>query len=83
MTTHDDIETGTAERATQDSTGRRRGLLGWLSAWVESCADYYAASAMYEDLSRLSDAELQRRGLTRESLARSICAAVDRTSTPR
>jgi hypothetical protein len=43
-----------------------------LTAWAEACADSYAASAMYEDLSRLSDAELRRRGLNRESLVRDV-----------
>jgi hypothetical protein len=36
-------------------------------------ADHYAAAAMYEQLSRLSDAELQRRGLSRSTLARDVC----------
>ena len=29
---------------------------------MNSCADYYAAAAMYEQLSRLSNAELHKRG---------------------
>jgi hypothetical protein len=83
MCTHDVIVTEAVERSTRDGTSGRRGLLGRLSDWVKTCADYYAASAMYEELSRLSDAELHRRGLTRESLARHVCAATDRTSTSR
>ena len=43
-----------------------------LSAWAEACADSYAASATYEDLSRLSDAGLRRRGLSLENLARDV-----------
>jgi hypothetical protein len=35
-------------------------------------ADYYAAAAIYEQLSRLSDAEPHRRGLPRENLARDV-----------
>ena len=27
----------------------------WVAAWVETCADYWAAAAMYEQLSALSD----------------------------
>jgi hypothetical protein len=46
--------------------------------YIEVLADYYAAAAMYEQLSRLSGAELQRRGLSRETLARDVCAACDR-----
>jgi hypothetical protein len=39
-------------------------------------ADYYAAATMYEELYRLSDAELHRRGLSRIDLARDILARV-------
>ena len=41
-------------------------------AWVESCADAYATAALYGELTRLSDAELRRRGLARETLARDV-----------
>jgi hypothetical protein len=41
-------------------------------AWVESCADYWAAAALYDSLRRLSDSELQKRGLSRDTLARDI-----------
>jgi hypothetical protein len=41
--------------------------------WIETAADYYAAAAMYEQLSKLSDAELQRRGLSRATLASDVC----------
>jgi hypothetical protein len=47
--------------------------------WATTCADYYAAAAMYEQLSRLSDPELQRRGLNRETLARDVCDNCDQT----
>jgi hypothetical protein len=46
---------------------------GRLLAWVETCADYYVAAAKYEQLSRLSDAELHRRGLCRATLAWDLC----------
>ena len=39
---------------------------------VDSIADHYAAWAAYEQLQRLSDAELRRRGLSRELLARDV-----------
>jgi hypothetical protein len=48
-----------------------------LVAWVKACGDYYAAAALYEQLSALSDAELTRRGLSRATLARDVCAAYD------
>ena len=51
----------------------------WLQAatarfctWFESCADAYATAALYGELARLSDAELRRRGLGRETLARDV-----------
>jgi hypothetical protein len=40
------------------------------AAWLRTCADYRAASAMYENLVGLSDAELHRRGLSRDTIAR-------------
>jgi hypothetical protein len=51
----------------------RRGAV-----WSATAADYYTAAAVYEQLSRLSDAELQRRRLSRATLARNVCAACDR-----
>jgi hypothetical protein len=48
-----------------------------ISDYIETAADYYAAAAIYEQLSRLSDAELHRRGLSRASLARDVCATLD------
>jgi hypothetical protein len=53
-------------------------LLGrHVAVWVRTCVDYHAAAAMYEQLSGLSDAELQRRGLSRANLGRDACAACD------
>jgi hypothetical protein len=49
-----------------------------LVAWVDTCADYYATAAMCEQLSALSDCELARRGWSRATLARDVCAACDR-----
>jgi hypothetical protein len=83
MTTHNRILT-TAAR------GRRRTLSSsdWTGAladtvtWADTCADYYAAVAMYEQLSALSDAELTRRGLSRATLAHDVRATCDRSSKP-
>jgi hypothetical protein len=44
-----------------------------IGTWMNSCADYYAAAAMYEQLYKLSDAELERRGFNRATLGRDIC----------
>src|SRR5262245_5440488 len=49
-------------------------IANWIGDYVETMANYYAAAATYEQLSRLSDAELRRRGLSRESLARDVLA---------
>jgi hypothetical protein len=53
------------------SVGRR------IASWLATAADYYAAAAIYERLSRLSDAELHRRGLSRATLAWDISRACD------
>ena len=51
----------------------------WLSEWFDSCANHYAAAGMYERLSRLSDAELGHRGLSRATLAQDLFRGCDRT----
>jgi hypothetical protein len=53
-----------------------------IATWADTCADYYAAAAMYEQLSALSDAELSRRGLSRATLAGEVRAACDRELRP-
>ena len=57
-----------------------RSMAAEASAWIETCADYYAAASIYERLSKLSDAELNRRGLSRATLAADIAQACDRTN---
>jgi len=51
----------------------------WLSEWFADCADHYAAARMYECLSKLSDAELERRGFGRATLAHDLISRCDRT----
>ena len=51
-----------------------------MSVWASTCADYYSAAALYDELRGLSDAELQRRGLSRDMLARDACQACDRSA---
>ena len=48
-----------------------------LAVWIHTCADYWAAAATYEQLSRLSDADLDRRGLSRPTLAQDICKSFE------
>ena len=57
-------------------------IVEWIGDYIETMADYYAAAAMYEQLSGLSDAELRRRGLSRDALVRDVCAASDRMAGP-
>ena len=54
-----------------------RSISARLVAWVKTCADHYAAAATYEGLSRLSDAQLHHRGLSRDILARDLTAGRD------
>ena len=51
-----------------------------IADWLATAVDYYTAAALYEQLSRLSDAELQRRGLSRATLASDVCQACDRAN---
>ena len=51
-----------------------------IADWITTAADYYEAAAMYEQLSRLSDAELTRRGLSRATLGWDVSQACDRSN---
>jgi hypothetical protein len=53
---------------------RSRLSLLWAKfrTWLKGCAEAYAAAAAYENLWRLSDAELRRRSLSRDVLARDL-----------
>ena len=62
------------------SLGGHLGALGsHLATWVGTCADYYQAAALYDELSRLSNAELNRRGLSRATLAFDLSRSCDQT----
>jgi hypothetical protein len=43
-----------------------------LRIWIEAHAVSAGQAALYHELSRMSDAELQRRGLSRATLARDV-----------
>jgi hypothetical protein len=58
--------------------GRLAALGAHLSACAKTCADYYEAAMLYEQVSGLSDAELRRRGLSRAALGWEIAQACDR-----
>ncbi len=53
-------------------------LWSGVGQWLRTCAHYYEAAATYEDLARLSNAELKRRGLSRDTLARDVCSLCER-----
>ena len=74
------LATGEPLGTPRPSLGAHLGALrSHLAAWVGTCADYYQAAALYDDLSRLSDAELGRRGLSRATLAWGLGQSCDRT----
>jgi hypothetical protein len=50
--------------------------------WIRTAANYYAAAALYEQLSGLSDSELKRRGLSRANLAHDVVAVCDDAKSP-
>lgn len=58
-------------------TGFVKPVVEYVSGLINTCADYWTAAAIYEQLSRLSDAELHRRGLSRMNLARDICKSFE------
>jgi hypothetical protein len=85
MTTHDQIlrtDALAVGEPTKTLSNWIRSIGRRIVTWTDTCADYYAAAAMYEQLSGLSDAELARRGLSRATLAHDACAACDRGSKP-
>jgi hypothetical protein len=57
-----------------------KSLARFFMTWANSCADYYAAASMYEQLSKLSNAEPHRRGLSPDTLAREVFQSCDRTA---
>jgi hypothetical protein len=72
MITHNPLASGLDESQPRLSHVIAR-LRARVANWITTAADHYAAAAMYEQLSRLSNAEFQRRGLSRATLARDVC----------
>ena len=75
---HSVIETVPSSTSATSLFSSIKSLTERIAAWIETCADYYAAAALYDGLRRLSDAELHKRGLSRETLARDVCGSCDR-----
>ena len=65
--------------STATVVGAISSLRRYVTAWAATCADYYSAAALYEELRGMSDAELRNRGLARQTLAHDLCTANDRT----
>jgi hypothetical protein len=59
---------------------RLAALGAYLSACAKTCADYYEAATLYEQLSCLSDAELRRRGVSSATLGWDIARGCDRAN---
>lgn len=53
-----------------------------LKTWVEACARAAAEAAIYKQLTRLSDAELERRGIPRGELHRIFGDVHDQAGRP-
>lgn len=82
MTTHGHLLPAKAARRSASSlrlSDFGSSLGARIADWITTAADYYKAAVAYEQLSRLSDAELHRRGLSRATLARDVCQACDST----
>ena len=81
MTAHDRALPTKAARYIE-SPLRLSGLGSFLGArivdWITTAADYYTAATVYEQLVGLSDGQLHRRGLSRETLGWDIAQARDR-----
>jgi hypothetical protein len=57
-----------------------RSLCAKIAGCIRRWADHWAAAAVYEDLSRLSDTQLKHRGLSRDILARDANPQCNRNS---
>jgi hypothetical protein len=75
-----EIETASSGESASSLPSSIKLLSQRLAIWVNTCADYWAAAALYDELRGLSDAELRRRGLSRDTLARDVCASCDKTA---
>ena len=58
------------------AVGKAKHLGARLAGIFRACADAWEAASLYEDLSRLSDAELDRRGIPRADLHRCVFGAL-------
>jgi len=61
-----------SDSAARPRSSRLKRLRIRLLAWLKRCADDYSDAIVYENLSRLSDAELKHRDLSRDIIARDV-----------
>ena len=73
-----DIETIRSGGSSLSASSRIKSFRQHIVTWLNTSADYYTAAALYDELRGLSHAELQKRGLSRATLARVVCSACDR-----
>jgi hypothetical protein len=66
-----------APRGGLQLAARLSSMVKSIGDYINMMVDFYAAAAIYEQLNRLSDAELYRRGLSRDTLARDVGARCD------
>ena len=79
MDTSAHLSPGTvAERRSRAPFLRRRlnAIAARIAAWATARADRLAAAVIYQELSKLPDAELRDRGLSRATLAHDVRACI-------
>lgn len=59
-------------------TDRLHRVLRAIAAWASTCADYHRAAKHYESLSKVAGADLARLGISRRTLAQTLCETHDR-----
>lgn len=75
------LPVGAAEKLSAPGSPIRRSIkafMAWISARTTAHANSLAAAAIYKCLSKMSDAELRRRGLSRSTLGRDVIRIVGR-----
>jgi hypothetical protein len=81
MASHEELMSGQAitSGSVEPITRSVRSLVQRVAMWMKACGDYWEAAALYDELRKLSNAELSRRGLSRDALARHACRSHDPT----
>ena len=74
-----DVGTAPSHETAASLSRSMKSFVQRMKTWMGTCADYYEAASLYDELRRLSDAELRKRGLSRDTVARDVCQACDRT----